>query len=207
MNKDSEAGSSLLLYYDGATILDPDTHRFYRRTTSGEVDLSESLQGHYFNAIAGGWSSSLELSDLLEGESEPPEGQVGQYGQWGCVLSEWNGGMTDSVNDVVLFLYESDGLDRFLKEIKQKTGTRFREAATLESGLYEGGLHPLTMFAWIDDEQDKDEPEHDALERALSRRCVVQMDDYDQELQINVYAALVWGRAHARRLEQKDAQV
>ena len=175
---------SLLLYYAGTTIHDAETQRSY---------LQDPRMGAG-NGTAGEWGMGLQLSELLEGESEPPDGRVGQYGRYGCVLMETFEGVMDSVTDVVLFPYEEDGLERFLKEIRQRTGTRFREAEVdpLDVNL----LHTLSLVdPWDDEDEDDDEEGLGAAQQRVPGQPIKVESQYEAvfELWTEVYGAMAWG--------------
>ena len=184
---------SLLLYYAGTTILDPETQRSY---------LDDPRMGAG-NGTAGEWGMGLQLSTLLPGETGPPADQVGQYGRHGCVLLETFEGVMDSVTDVVLFPYEEDGLERFLQEIKQTTGTRFREAEV--NPLDVNMLHALSLVdPWEDDDEDDDEDEEgrDPAKQRVPGEPIQVESQYGAVFEVwtDVYAAMAWGREHAERL-------
>ncbi len=101
--------------------------------------------------------------------------------------------MTDSASDVCLFPYRQDDMGPFLQELKRTTGVRFRESPLRIGDVCSfSTLHTLSPF---------DPWDVDALEasRIEGRPCIVQLDDGEFALKTDVYAALEWGQAHARR--------
>ncbi len=169
-------GEVRLLYRAGRTVLDPATHRYYRRLRDGDVGLEERLRGRLLNRSASVWCATLPLSQLLEGEAAPPVGQVGQYGWYGCVLEAWCVHRADAAWDVVLVPYRGEGLGRFLAELTAATGTRF-EVADVDPRAVRAELHLLaSVDPW-------------ATGDASARQAEVR-------------AALAWGRAHAERLSR-----
>ena len=200
MSQHSPSDASLLLYYCPTTgmVLDPETHRYYRRCEGGDLDEEEVYQGHMFNGTAASWYASLQLSELGDGETAPPAGKVGQYGRFGCVLEEGLGGITDSAGDVVLFVYEEDGLPKFLRALKQCTGARFRRCTAYPPDY--SSLHSLTTFAFQELDEDEEDAASDTGDELGKRRYVVHFEGDDYELQTDIDAALEWGREHARRL-------
>lgn len=187
MDRFPEIERSVLLYYAGSTILDGPTHWYYWCLNDGDPSACQNQA--VSNGAAGEWYGNLQLSGLLEGETEPPAGRVGQYGRHGCVLSEAFDGVLDSATDIVLVPYARDELEPFLWELKAKTGARFRET-TLDV-LAVNELYLLSCVdPWAEDEtRVPGQPIRVETEHGL-----------EHAVHTDVHGALAWGREHARRL-------
>ncbi len=195
MNHSHGLDRSSLLYYAGRTILDAPTHRYYSCAEGGNAGECQELAAG--NEVASEWYFTLHLSELLEGEADPPDGHVGQYGRYGCVLSQTFHGVLDAATDIVLFPYERDDLERFLWELRETTGARFREAEV--DPLTVNELHLLSLVdPWAEDDEETGEP------RVPGQRIHVETDyGLEWEVSADVYGALAWGRAHAERLLER----
>ena len=178
--------ADLVLALDAASgmLLDGRTARFYEvlDAEGGEFeepcpddDEEEQIE---LNTLAATWCQGLQLS---EGSGFPPSGQVGQYGQYGCVLLETAASPTHIVHDVCLFPYDDAELDDFVEELADAAYVEVVASPLNVREVAEriNGLHPLSRYA-----------HRSVLDRDLSQ--ITRRTDIEE--------ALAWGREHAERI-------
>lgn len=180
---------SIELYYSRddrsgtAIVLENDAQKIVWRSINEDVAEVEA-----FNLTAERWSKDLVLSERAPHESLPSWGQVGQYGQHGCVLNAaregWRG---DRVVWVTLCPYDVSppGLVAFLLELETGGYVHFRRSFLDASDCW--SFAETFIF----------DPGEDVESLAARGDAIPSIG--------TIQDALTWGREHCRHLGIDDA--
>ena len=167
-------------------LLDPPTYDRYRQVLAGDLSVENAGdEDGVVNAFAARWCRGLSLSGILDGESLPLVGTVGQYGRYGCVLLETAASEMMITRDVCLFPYDPMQPELFIDELVSKALVTFVDSEISIMHIVEriSGQHTISRED-LGPATDRDLPQ--------VRR------------QTDVQAALAWGKHHARRLTDAD---
>jgi len=170
----------------GAVVLDGGAQGDVWRAANESVEEIGELFS--FNLGTEGWADGLALSELVEGETPPPWGYVGQYGMFGCVLNDAREGwMGDRAVGVTVYPYDADyrGLVTFLQELEATSHVRFRKS------FVSVGAYASFAGNFIFDPGESEEARE-------SQKDAIPSEDV-------IDAAIVWGRTHAVQLGASKA--